>query len=638
MIAFFQEYGSSSEFPTRRIGTSLGLFAPDSVVSERTESSLFCQTVPPRSLALRRGWRAARSPSGRIALFDGWFDNIDQIAGQLSCPASDPATVYAHAVDRWGDGADLRLIGHYCSVSQAADGTIRLARSPLRAPPLHYAELPSGFVAASVSRVLQAAGASGQLSQRKLADSLFLNLTDDYGWYEGCWRVGLGQIVELRPGGSKQRRLRYYDPIAQSALPTASDADYLQEAERLLSEAARCAIRGARRPGVFLSGGLDSSNVAARVLHELPGGQTLPSFTFTPGKDWDGFEAPGMFGNERSRVESFARFHPRIEPHFVANEGRDFDYGCERMFLAIGAAPPAVANMWMHHGIYEAAREAGCDVLLSADLGNQTFSNGGDWAPAEYFRTLRWRQAWLALKRDPYNSVPIWRRFLAQCLAAQLNDPLWRMWRKLKVGNIANANEMIAMLRPEAAQAFDVAERARSAGVLFERSVFGSRRQSLVDAFSRGDYESSDIELGFTQIYGPRCRDVTAYRPLVEFCAGLPTRMFLRDGEQRWLARELGKGQMPEEQRLEWRFGFHNADWHARTTPRLGALRAELASASKDPVLSELIDFSAVEAAIEDWPKSSRFDDETLYRHIMGVPRAVLMSRFVRFASGSNQP
>jgi hypothetical protein len=69
-----------------------------------------------------------------------------------------------------------------------------------------------------------------------------------------------------------------------------------------------------------------------------------------------------------------------------------------------------------------------------------------------------------------------------------------------------------------------------------------------------------------------------------------------------------------------------------------GMLHAELASASKDPLLSELIDFSAVEAAIEAWPKLSRFDDETLYRHIMGVPRAVLMSRFVRFASVINQP
>lgn len=638
MIAFFQDFSSGSEFPSRRISASLGLFEPDGIVSERAEYSFFCQSVPPAPLALRRGWRAARSGSGRIALFDGWFDNIDQIAAQLGCPASDPAAVYAHAVDRWGDAADLHVIGHYSSLSQAVDGTIRLARSPFSAPPLHYAELPDGFVAASVSRVLQAAGASSKMSQRKLADSLFLNMTEDHGWYEGSWRVGLGQIVELRPGGGKQRRLRYYDPIAQSALPAASDEDYLQEAERLLGEAARCAIRGARRPGVFLSGGLDSSNVAARVLRELPGGQTLPSFTFTPGKDWDGFEGPAMFGNERSHVEHFARFHPRIEPHFVANEGRDFDHACERMFLAIGAAPPPLANMWMHHGIYEGARDAGCDVLLSASLGNQTFSGCGDWAPAEYFRTLRWRQAWLALKRDPYSSRPIWRRFLTQCLAAQLNDPLWRMWRKFRAGKIPNVNEVIAMLRPEAALNHDVEARAREAGVLFERPVYGSRRQSLVDAFSRGDNEASDIELGFTQLYGPRCRDVTAYRPLVEFCAGLPTRMFLRDGEQRWLARELGKGQMPEEQRLEWRFGFHNADWHARTTPRLGALRTEMASASKDPVLSELIDFSAVEAAIEDWPKSSRFDDETLYRHIMGIPRAVLMSRFVRFTSGSNQP
>ena len=80
----------------------------------------------------------------------------------------------------------------------------------------------------------------------------------------------------------------------------------------------------------------------------------------------------------------------------------------------------------------------------------------------------------------------------------------------------------------------------------------------------RGDSRTANAYQAFEQMYGVAQRDPMAYRPFVEFCLGLPTNMFMRDGEMRWLAKEMAKGIMPEEQRLNRLNGRWDADWHLR--------------------------------------------------------------------------
>ena len=68
------------------------------------------------------------------------------------------------------------------------------------------------------------------------------------------------------------------------------------------------------------------------------------------------------------------------------------------------------------------------------------------------------------------------------------------------------------------------------------------RRAFMIDALGRGEMHAGDAVQGFEQLYGLSWRDVTTYRPFVEFCMGLPVDLFVHDGQNRWLARELSKG------------------------------------------------------------------------------------------------
>src|SRR5688572_17821035 len=84
-----------------------------------------------------KAWRPATLPDGRVAIFHGYFDNATAIAAELGADRFDLARLYALAVEQWGDQADLHIIGDYCAViADPKQRGLRLARSPLRAPPL----------------------------------------------------------------------------------------------------------------------------------------------------------------------------------------------------------------------------------------------------------------------------------------------------------------------------------------------------------------------------------------------------------------------------------------------------------------------------------------------------------------------
>ena len=575
--------------------------------------------------------------NGTITLFDGWLDNRAAMIDQLAMPAgASDAQIYQTAIRRWGDLADLKIVGHYASLTSKPDGLIRLARSPIGARPLHWAWIGEVLVVASVPKLLSAAGLPARLDERTLADAMYLNLTDNRGWLRNSWRLGVGEFVELPKEAGHSIPKRYWDPH-QIAVQPCDDDRAIEKAEILLGEAISACLTGTEKPGILLSGGLDSANVASRVAQRCDAGNTLPTFTFVPLKG--GVEKAPHWGyvDETSLVEEFADLHPAIAPRFVANEDRNFESDWDKVFSAIGCAPPGLTNIWMYHGLYAAARAEGCDRLLTAEYGNQSFSIAADWAIAEFFRKGKWREAWRQVSANPVAIAPKWRRFLRSGVAANLPDRLWRLWQKAKRHRPINASEEISAINRETARKHDVAARSKHAGLGGERSFLATRGQWVTDVFSRGDMGSGEIELAFEQIYGISTRDPTAYRPLVEHCLALPTEVFARDGEDRWLARQMSRGHLPDAQRINRKAGMHQADWHRRMTPELPRIRAELVAASQREDLQSLFDFEDLLQRLDEWPEEPGFDDLTTFRFMMGIPIALMTARFVRHTYGWNE-
>ncbi|HYC95814.1 MAG TPA: asparagine synthase-related protein, partial [Sphingomicrobium sp.] len=241
------------------------------------------------SSAASRAWRPSTLPSGRIGLFQGYFDNAAEIAAQLGTSSDDLNRLYGLAVERWGRGAEQRIIGDYCSLlADPGNSTVRLSRSPLRAPPLYYFHGEHLTAAASVPRALFASGVETRVNEARIADIAMRNFSDEEASaFEGVLQVPLGSIVELAHGEPRDLD-QWYDLLGLPFQEVTSDAAVIARAGELLDEGIRACLGRFGRPGATLSGGLDSSQVAVRALAAIPSGERLPTFTFHPEPGFDG--------------------------------------------------------------------------------------------------------------------------------------------------------------------------------------------------------------------------------------------------------------------------------------------------------------------------------------------------------------
>jgi len=593
-----------------------------------------------------RAWRPAALDSGAIVAFHGHIDNAAALSAALNTDPGDLALLYGRAVERWGRDADLRTIGEYCAiVAYPKHRRVRLSRSPLRAPPLVYhhntsREGAGGIAAASVPRALFAAGVEERLNRTKVADSAWINYTSqEESWFDGVHRVPLGCTVTVRPGDDPGGRKldQYYDIGAIPDVAPASDADHIARASELLDEGVRAALAGSKRPGVTLSSGLDTPQVATRVLAQLPPGQRLPSFTFRPEAGWDGIVPRGMNGDEAPMVEAFAAMHPALDPHFADNAGYGHDHRWPELFHAMGGAPSGLCNMYVLHGVFEAARREGCDRLLLAEWGNYTFSAKGEWGFVEYLLKGRWRELYRALKDHPHDPRSMLRKFVALSLVPMLPDAVWPLMKRLVHADEKLPLELMSPLSADYRAATGVEERARNTGFPYGRFQPRNRRQAQAQIFVNGDAESSEVYQAFEQLYGVAQRDPMAYRPFAEFCMGLPTRMFMQGGELRWMAKQMARGIMPDEQRANSLNGRWDADWHLRIGRRRTEFRAEFERIAQHPTLSGMIDTERMIAALDAFPDQTSTDPQVWLQVELGVPRALLTARFVDFVERSNR-
>ncbi len=638
MIAVHCEPAAGSETAGQRFGGTLecgaGRVVADCALRGSTVDFLCAQLIDPKRAEQRGGWRPGISASGRHVLFHGQLHNAAELAQMLHLESRDPAAIYAAAIERWGHRADDHAIGHYSAISFHPDqALLRLARSPFCAPPLHFRSHGGRITASSVLRSLfWKDDAPPVLSERRLAMAMLSSAGDRLaGWFEHCGRMPLGCVVELRavsgPEESVTTEVWRYDLFARPRIRLARDQDYVDAARALLDEAVGKVLAASQRPATLITGGLDSAQVAASALLQLPPDRVLHGFTFGPENGWNGQTWPGTYAREGDAVARFGQDYPGFRGHYLANEGADFRHELRELIRVMGCAPPATGFSWTYHGIYARARELGCDTMLCADWGNMGLSISGDWGPVEYFLHLRWVQLWRALRDNHADPRPMWRRFLALVIKPLVPRSMIDRVMKTLHGRIFDPFE-----------ASGVAPRFAA-----EQKLKGDDGHAIIShrtwwrwVMDNDVSDEGDVNLGFEQLYGIPTRDPSAYRPLMEFCYGIPTDQFLRDGTDRWLARRVAQGRVPEEQRLRRDHGAHDADWHLRIGRARQDLIAELDRMADDPDICRVVDVAALRRHLDAFPAENTLDRTASQPYQTALAVGMSAGRFIAHTKGSN--
>jgi len=301
---------------------------------------------------------------------------------------SDVETI-VHAYEAWGDGFLERLRGMFAiALWDSKRKRLILARDRLGEKPLYYHRDASGHLWFSSELRSLFAAMPGKPSLTPEAFNLFLTfqyLPEPATPVAGVLQLPAGHFLDLCPENLDAEPQRYWDPSTVLEDPV----DPVKTVEQALDEA--CHLMGtADVPvAVALSGGIDSSLVAALTARHFPRGLHAFTIGYTGRPSTD----------ERSQAEELAK---TLGIGFTEVEISDEEVVAEfPWMMAAMDTPIADIAAYGYYAVSRAARKAGYPVLLSG--------TGGD----EFFWGYQWvRDA--VNRNEAYLASKGWRYWLAK--------------------------------------------------------------------------------------------------------------------------------------------------------------------------------------------------------------------------------
>lgn len=470
---------------------------------------------PAPAMPLERG-RFTFAAAGRL-------DNRRELLDALGAPpeTSDPELMTL-SWERWGTECPGRLLGDWAlAVWDAVERRLFLARDSFGTASLFVyhgdrllafaSSLPALLAHPQVPRELDPAGLERLGAGGK---------SDGACCYRGVRRLSPGQAMSIGPGGS--RTWRYWSPLEFRPVRPRSEAEYLEEFLDLFRQAVRCRLRSGPRPvGILLSGGLDSTSIAALAAPELP---VLRGYTLVPSRAVAAELDPSRLGDETPLVQALSARLGNLEPRFVSTRLSPLE-GLGRLLDALGQPERSARSLQWMVDLLERARSEGTGILLDGAAGNLALSYAGD-LDALLWDALRSGDLRLALRELRASRLG----FLRVAFRMVRRLALHRWFPDLRR---RYPEPVRRAFRPPATDPLEHARR--------------HARLPLGHALNQVQSDSHALAPMLAADHGISLRSPAADRRLVEFCAGLPERLFLRDGERRWLIRTAMRGLLPPE-------------------------------------------------------------------------------------------
>lgn len=493
------------------------------------------------------------SPGGRAVLVtDALLGNRDELATALGWRSREYATqpdsaLVLAAWERWGDDCPRHLDGRFAfAVWEPHRQRLFCAVDHLNFRPIYWWRSGPVFAFASTLRGLFSLPAvSRELDETAFAESFAgFRRTSESTLYRDIRRILPGHTLTV--GLHRLETRRYWQLSPGPELRLRSQAEYGEAFQAEFARAVRVGLRTSRNVGVLLSGGLDSSAVAAvaggilanggrrlQVLHHLPAGAARYSM------------AAGHVLDESAWAEALRRFLPEADFHFATRQWLPAPEDSREQEFADGCVPVGGATVLQEDPAWN-------DLLDRLDLGVMLNGLGGNYLisiearPARYFSHLAARGRWLALLRE-------WRGH-HRTYGVPWRPLVRETWHGLALDQKTSADLPLR---------FRLLDRdlARRTGIAGRWLDFLAERDRLI----RHDFRAAlawvireiiPQNLGVAPPVIGREQCIRSYSPMLdrrlnEFCLNVPPDVQIRDGWDRRLLREATAGLLPDT--VRWR-------------------------------------------------------------------------------------
>lgn len=320
-----------------------------------------------------------------VVVYNGEIYNFRELREELvkaghTFKTKSDTEVIVHGYEQWGDECFGRLNGMFAvALYDTRKKRLILARDHFGIKPLYYAITPDKHVifASEIKPLIYSGLIAKKPNERILYRYLRYRVHDDTDetFFEGVYKLMPGQMMVLK-GNSIQKNFFSHleDELRDMAPKHESHHHMVKNFSDRLTESVRMRLISEVPVGTCLSGGLDSSTIAAIVNKLL---KENVSEAASVGKSQNTFSAvfPGSVNDEEKYIDDVLKAHKTITSHKVYPKPEEFFEDLED-FVKTQEEPTISTGPYAQYKVMQTAHEhvkvlldgQGADEMLAGYL------------------------------------------------------------------------------------------------------------------------------------------------------------------------------------------------------------------------------------------------------------------------------
>lgn len=494
---------------------------------------------------LETGAQPMHSDDGRFTIiYNGEIYNYIELRKELGEEAfrtHSDTEVVLRAFQRWGADCVNRLRGMFAiAIWDAVEQRLFLARDRFGIKPLYWAKTSAGLYFASEVKALLPFLDRRQVNGAALSDYFtFQFCLGEKTLMEGIWQLPAAHFAVLSLG-QQPKPQRYWE------VHYVVDYDHTERwfTERLLelvNDSVRVHLRADVEVGSYVSGGVDSSLLAALARQIRPEG---------PFKAFNGRFGDGLDFDESRYAKALAD-EQNMQLHVADIGEQDFVDHIAKVIWHLDQ-PTAGPGSFPQ---YMVSRQVGehIKVVLGGQGGDEIFGGYARYLVAYFEQCIKGAIEGSLHNGNyvvTYESIipnletlrqykPMLREFWASGLFGERDERYWRL--------VNRANTFGSVLAPEAINQEATFEEFKS---IFWGSNVG--KESYFDSMTHFDFKTLlpallQVEDRMSMAHGVEARVPFLDHPLVEFAATIPADIKFRNGELKRLLKAVFANCLPAE-------------------------------------------------------------------------------------------
>lgn len=483
------------------------------------------------------------SDDGRFSIvYNGEIYNYIELRAELGegeCRTRSDTEVVLRAYQRWGADCVSRLRGMFAiAIWDAVEQKLLLARDRFGIKPLYWAMTSKGLYFASEIKALLPFLDRRDINKSALSDYFtFQFCLGGKNLIDGVWQIPPAHYAVISPGST---------PLPKRYWEVHYDIDYdhtekwfTERLADLLHDSVRVHLRADVEVGSYVSGGIDSSLLAALARNARPEGHfQIFNGRFLDGLDFDESRYAQALADERSM-----RLH-------VADIGEeDFIDHIAKVIWHLDQ-PTAGPGSFPQYMVSKRVGEH-IKVVLGGQGGDEIFGGYARYLVAYFEQCIKGAIEGTLQSGNylvTYESIipnletlrqykPMLREFWASGLFGERDERYWRL--------VNRANTFGGILSPDVLDQKDTFAE-------FKDIYWGSNvgKESYFDSMTHFDFKTLlpallQVEDRMSMAHGVEARVPLLDHPLVEFSATIPADIKFKNGELKRLLRTVFSSELP---------------------------------------------------------------------------------------------